>query len=203
MKDQFEKFGINNNDVTWMSYPNREDLTQELIDKIYDRNRLSYTDNDLYHSSYANPYHSTMPTGAISCTYKHYLAICDIVEKNLDYAVIMEDNIQINFNVNNALDVYLKELPEDWDLMFEGDICDYRSNMINGINIYKQNITRGLNFYLISKNGAKKLKEKILPFSLNLDNLINIMIYEKEIDLNLYWGELDLIHKIDRPSTWR
>lgn len=203
MKNQFTKYNINNDDITWMSHPNYDELTDILIDEIYDKNRLSYTKNSLYADSYKNIDHKIMPKGAISCSYKHYLCMKDIVNKSLQYAVIMEDNIEFKKDVESTLESYLNELPEDWDIMFEGDICNLHADIVNDKNIYRMNETRGLNFYLLSQNGAKKLIKKIIPFSLNLDNFINLLIYEKEINLVLYWGEIGLVNKINRESTWK
>lgn len=198
MKNQFSSHGIDNNVVEWISYPNREDLTDDIINKVYDRD--VFKDNNLSIISYDE--HKTIPLGIISCSYKHYLCMKDIVEKKLKYGIIMEDNIEFLKDVPSTINQYLQELPDDWDIMFEGDLCNLHAPIENDKYVYKMRHTRGLNFYMVSLKGAKKLIEKIIPFSLNLDNFINLLISENEIKLELYWGERNLVHKINRPSSW-
>ena len=37
--------------------------------------------------------------GQISCTYKHYLCLKDMIEKQREYAVIMEDDVNFKDNI--------------------------------------------------------------------------------------------------------
>ena len=74
MENQFRTFGIPENDVTWITYPNKNDPLPESV--------CSSTH---------------LPRGMIAVTYKHYLALKDIVEKGYDYGVIMEDKVMLDF----------------------------------------------------------------------------------------------------------
>ena len=76
MLNEFKNFGINNEDVKWITGYNKNELTDELINDITTENAKKI-----------------LTKGHISCTYKHYLALKDIVENNYEYAVIMEDNM--------------------------------------------------------------------------------------------------------------
>jgi GR25 family glycosyltransferase involved in LPS biosynthesis len=204
MKNQFQIYGIDFDKVKVMDYPNREDLTEHIIKECYDSKRFNTLNNHLYVSSYSNEWHNPMPKGLISCSYKHYLCVKDIIESNLNYGIIMEDNILIQQNVPETINKYLSEVGDDWDIIFDGDICNlHANNYTEGKLLYEVQRTRGLNFYLVSNRGAKKLIDSLIPFSLNLDNFINLLIEEKIVDLKIFWAESGLIHKINRPSTWR
>jgi GR25 family glycosyltransferase involved in LPS biosynthesis len=204
MQKLFLNYGININDVTVMNYPNREDLTPEMINHIYDIDRFKELNNYIYNFSYSHESHPTLPIGLISCSYKHFLCMKNIYESNLPYGIIMEDNINITKNVPNMVNRYLSEAGDDWDIIFDGDICNlHAQNIVEDKLLYEVTRTRGLNFYILSRRGAKKLIDVLLPFSLNLDNFINIIVEEKILDLKIFWAESGMIRKIDRESTWK
>jgi GR25 family glycosyltransferase involved in LPS biosynthesis len=204
MLQQFSNYNINTENLDVINYPNREDLTQELINFCYDINRFKELNNRFYVNSYAWDWHNPMPSGIISCSYKHYTCIKNIFESELAYGVIMEDNILIKQNVPETIDKYLLEVGNDWDIIFDGNICNFHSeNIVSGKLVYEAEYTRGLNFYIISSRGAKKLIDLLIPFSLNLDNFINLLIDENLVDLKIFWAESGLIEKRELPSTWR
>ena len=204
MEQQFLKHNIDIKDVEVMNYPNREDLTEDMIRLSYSSDRFKDSNNPIYTSAYSLEWHNPMPLGLISCSYKHYLCIKNIYDLNLPYGIIMEDNILITKNVKDTVNDYLLEAGEDWDIIFDGDLCNLHApDIVNGKLLYSVNQTRGLNFYIVSKQGSKKLIDTLLPFSLNLDNFINLLMSEKAVDLNVFWAESGMVKKIYRPSTWR
>ena len=203
MENQFKTYGIPESAVTWVTYPNKND---PLPDVCTDRN---------------------LPKGVISCTYKHYLALKDIVEKGYEYAVIMEDNIEFRNNVPNALERYLKDLPADWDCLFDSDFRNLKANanITPDISIYKQpygvhqlvkymysdgrieirdekrGVSKGAHFIFLTQKAAKQLYDTFLPFNVASDHHYNFVC--EKLNLNVYWAEPPNVHKIDRPSTWK
>ena len=173
---QFNKFGIHLSDVTWVRYPERNDPCL---------NNLCI-----------NP---ETTRGAICCTYKHYLVLKDIVEKNLDMAVVIEDNVSIYDNVPNALQRYLNNIPSDWDCIFDSDICGL--HFIEGPiyplkSIYKKSnevsaqcagASRGCNFMIINKKAAEILYSNYMPIVNNADFQYNHLF--RKCNLNSYWPE--------------
>ena len=92
---------ISLNDVKFINHPNKNELTYEIKRKVVQKN-------------------SKIPDGWISCSYKHYLALEDIVRNNIEMAVIMEDNIGGFYeNVQTRIKKYLQEMDEDWDIIFD------------------------------------------------------------------------------------
>lgn len=185
MENQFQQFGITN--VKWINYPNKSDDLPDVCS-------------------------SNLPKGMISCTYKHYLALKDIVENGYDYAVIMEDNIEFRGNVPEALSRYLKDLPSDWDCVFDSDYYKFKyiESDTTNVSVYKKsnNITaqcngssKGAHFIFLNQKAAKKLYDNFLPFSNSSDHHYNELF--RKLDMIVYWAEEPNVHKINRPSSWK
>jgi predicted glycosyl hydrolase (DUF1957 family) len=98
MQAQLRHSGISASDVTWINNPNKDDVLPLGISRNAD-----------------------LTIGQVAITYKHYLALKDIVEKKLSAAVIMEDNIEFLSNIPERLSQYLSQLPDDWDCIFDSD----------------------------------------------------------------------------------
>lgn len=188
MINQFDKFGIPRDDVTWITSPNK---TDELPKNIT-----------------TNP---NLTRGQIACTYKHYIALKDIVENKHPVAVIMEDNIEFNSDVSRRIKHYLIDLPENWDCLFDSDICDlhyiegsvspFQSVYLKSNEVTRQchGGSRGANFIMIKYEAAKKMYDNFLPFHTVSDHYYNYLL--KTLNLNSYWSEPPNVHKILRPST--
>jgi len=177
MEEQFQKFGITN--VTWITHPNKNDFIPHGI----------CTKSDL-------------PRGHIACTYKHYLILKDIVENQHPLAVIMEDNIEFRENVPEALSRYLKDLPENWDCVFDSDYfgMKYAGEINPNCSVYKTGTSKGAHFIFLTLSAATKLYNNYLPFHEGSDHMYNYLF--KKLDMNVYWSEPPNVHKIQRESTW-
>jgi GR25 family glycosyltransferase involved in LPS biosynthesis len=189
MEQQFKLFGIPEQQVTWITYPNK---------------------NDPLPANICSSHH--LPQGMIAVTYKHYLALKDIVEKGHDYAIIMEDNIEFRGNVPNRIQKYINDLPDDWDCVFDSDFygLSYIESPLRNTSVYKKSneitqqcsgSSKGAHFILISKKGANLLYDNFLPFHECSDHHYNILF--RKLNMNVYWAEPPNVHKINRPSTWK
>jgi hypothetical protein len=188
MEDQFAKFGIPANDVTWITEPNKFDILPEGI-----------CTND------------NLTKGQIACTYKHYLALKDIVEKKHSVAVIMEDNIEFRDNVPRKLDRYFRHVHPNWGCIFDSDIIGlkYIESAVTFIrSVYKKSNqvtnqchggSKGANFIVITLEAATKMVSTFLPFHEVSDHNYNKLLREHSI--NSYWAEPPNVHKIERQST--
>ena len=72
---QFEKLEISLDDVTWLEGLNKDDYFVHWIKKRTN---------------------SPMPLGHLSCSVKHYMALCDMVDKNIQEAIVFEDDVVIH-----------------------------------------------------------------------------------------------------------
>ena len=217
MENQFELYGIEPEEVTWMNYPNKNDYLPPNI-----------------------CIHTGLTKGQIACTYKHYLALKDIVEKDLEIAVIMEDNIQFVDNVPAAIKKYLQEVSHDWDIIWDSninaihDFCsdslfhcrdpiiykyeiatldkngfrtynydtqEYLDFKASGKLLYKKPQSMGANFYIVNERSAKLMYENFLPFNNCSDHHYNDLI--KKYNLNSYIVTYPNVDKLYRESTWK
>lgn len=194
----FENSNINYNDVTWLTYPNKEDITDDMIRK-YVAPGITYCNNVQINAQFE------MSRGVISCTLKHFLALKDIVYNNHEYAVIMEDNMITGDNVPERLNLYINQLNQlypDWDILFDNEWENnekYRykeSEIKEGIYVYPKSNEYGeqffggtklAQFYLIRLKGAKKLYENYLPFNNAPDWHMDELF--RKLNIKSYWAE--------------
>lgn len=178
MEDQFSKHGIAKDDVLWITYPNKLDPLPKGI-----------------------CIHPTLTKGQIACTYKHYLALKDIVDKELEIGIIMEDNIEFMGYVPSAIERYLKDLPEEWDVLFDSDFLGLTSAGEQYGCVQKTGESKGANFLMVNKKSAKILLDNFLPFNNCSDHHYNDLF--KKLNMNVYWATPPNVHKLMRPSTWK
>ena len=133
-----------------------------------------------------------------------------MVENNIDIGIIMEDNIEFNTtNFPKNLKEYLRELPADWDLLFESDTLPYIESPIDPKKkIYRKNInitwqcqggTNAANCYIIPLKTAKLFYNVYLPIPIVVDFYMNDLI--RKYNLNVYWAVPPVVHRIRRKST--
>jgi len=189
MQAQIRHMGIPQQDVMWINGPNVGD---ELPDGLT-----------------TNP---NLTRGQVAITHKHYLCLKEIVENNYEIGVIMEDNIEFLSNVTTCLNRYLKDLPSDWDMLFDSDFFGWK--YIEGpisleMSVYKKSnnplspspgAAKGAHFLMISNRAAKILYANFLPFNEVSDHYYDYLI--RKFNLNTYWAEPSNVHKIQRQSTW-
>tara|TARA_X000000950_G_scaffold183047_1_gene221779 strand:- start:6251 stop:6976 length:726 start_codon:yes stop_codon:yes gene_type:complete len=184
--------GVDSKEVKFINHPNKNELTYEIKKKAVQKN-------------------SQIRDGWISCSYKHYLALEDIVKNQHELGVIMEDNIGGFFeNIPKRLKKYLDFMDDDWDVIFDsvwGNYKDMNEEKVVGEKlVYKKSnqITKNMNgkiishgstraaqFYLINQKAAKKLYDNFLPFNHSADMWMNEVI--RKTNLNVYWSEPSLV----------
>jgi len=189
MKAQFRHFGISEDRVTWINYPNQSDQLPKGICK-----------------------NQNLTKGQVAITYKHYLALKSIVEKKLEVTVVMEDNIEFLNNVPQKIEEYLSQLPSNWDLLFDSDFLGLKfieypldSNKLvykksNQVSKQCHGSTKGCHFYLIKYDAAVRLLENFLPFDEVSDHYYNQLA--RKLNLEVFWAEPPNVHKINRKSSW-
>jgi len=187
---EFARAGVRKDDIQWMRSPNKDDA--ELNDELIDRIMLL-------------PPWKTLSSGCISCTYKHYLALKDIVENNYDYGVIIEDNTYFKGNVPNRVRQYISQLDEfypGWDIIFDGDYMKYNESPVTPDRLVYPKAhpaTRCAHFYLMTQACARKLYENYLPFDDVVDHYLNALM--KKLELNTFWAEPSNVGIFPHQST--
>ena len=133
--------------------------------------------------------------GETSVAIKHIIAMQHIANSNSDYELIIEDDI-IPFDADFLEKIYqsIDNLPTNWDAIFIGygcgkDFIEMRLKDAEKINDYifkpKHPATNCAEAYLIKKESAKKICEKIIPFQLAFDWELAYQFYQ--LDMNVYW----------------
>ena len=188
MLSEFQHFGIDNNNVSWIVYPNKNDLSDDLIKSIT-----------------TNESRSFLSKGQISCTYKHYLALQDFIGSDSEYGVIMEDNMAFYSNVPERVERYLYELNTyypNWDIIFDlnYNLPSKQIQVIENRFVYPSNyLTRCAQFYLFNKKCAKKLYENYLPMETVSDHWMN-RLFERH-DIQSFWVEPPNVYTYPHIST--
>ena len=194
MIDEFTKSNIDYNNIKWMIYPNKEDITEELINQIVNM-QPSYCCERLILPSYL-----ILRKGMISCTYKHYLSLKDIVINKYNYGLIIEDNILFKNNISELIPKYIDQLNElypDWDILFDGSWTNYIEGNINkDILVYPKSnkitsqchgSTKAATFYLLTLNCAEKLFNNYFPINNSPDWHMNELF--RKLNIKSFWVE--------------
>jgi glycosyl transferase family 25 len=145
--------------------------------------------------------------GEISITLHHLECFKKITDED-EYILILEDDVLLHKNFNQILETYIKQLPEDWDMLFIGNGCNMHidaSLLIKDKYIYKSDpsdrgekglgATRCLDSYLITKKCARLILEKFQQPNYTLlcpaDLWLNFVI--RNNNLNVYWSEPTIV----------
>jgi Glycosyltransferase family 25 (LPS biosynthesis protein) len=206
MSNEFIKANIPENNVYWILSHNKDVLTDDFI------NTVVCQDISITCGKYAYPGCPHLKKGQISCTFKHYLALKNIVDNGYEYAVIMEDNIYFKGDVSERVNKYIEQLNTyypDWDVIFDSDWAIYKEGDIisdilvypktNEINEHCHGGTRCAHFYLLTQKCAKKLYENYIPFNHAPDYWMNDLF--RKLDIKSFWAEPSIVGVFPHVST--
>jgi len=210
---QFRLAGIT--ECAFVEVYDAEELTDELIDR-FSRNddairqekidlvksiqveNMFYADRKPWTQGvdYSTPTAEVVPLrkSEISLSLKHLLAWMDICEKDLDYGILLEDDVIIFPGFTEDFDENLKKTPEDWDMIFFGSGCGFRvPERTTGRGVYKMTPPRVkcTDSYAVSNKAAKKLRDGLFPITVPID--FELQHFAVKHDLSVYWFEPPLI----------
>jgi glycosyl transferase family 25 len=154
----------------------------------------------------------------ISLVLHHIECYKRIVQDDIDYALILEDDAILCNNFKEILKNYIKELPSDWDMLFIGDGCGFHIDnklLIQNKHIYKKDIvpdgqthegaTRCTDSYLITNKCAKIITEKLkLPnytIIVPADFWLNCVI--RNNNFNVYWSEPTIVTQGSQKGIYK
>lgn len=106
-------------------------------------------------------------TATISCAYKHYLAYKEIVENNLKYALILEDDIYLENNFNSIFNKIEEEIKENNLKNYIISLEDSNLRYVKGSErrkkqyLYKNKEGRLTGAYIIDFLAAKNIIDEI------------------------------------------
>ena len=126
------------------------------------------------------------------------------IKDNYDEALIFEDDVILCDNFINIYNMYLTQIPKDYDMVFFGSCCNLKIQehyLIPNKHIYEKSLeptewgglgsTRALYSYLVSKKCAIKLCEYCNNIKYKIDLAIDqwVNIVARDINLKMYWAE--------------
>lgn len=156
----------------------KENIEAEFIE-VFDREEL--TNNEL------KIFHQNIKPSVASLICKHIECYRRVVE-SYEYAVIFEDDVILEQSFEEKLKKYIKQLPEDWDMLFIGNGCNLHINkklLKKDVNVYKKSVYPSLmTFYheldlevqwksYLEKEGYDYYKIGRINKNENLDNKFN------------------------------
>ena len=194
MREEFQKANINPDSVQWMLEPNRENITESIINKFV----------NMYPSDCNGitmlPSYMTLRKGMLSCVIKHYHALHDIVRNNIPYGVIIEDNIVFKCDLSKHIPMYIRQLNTmypNWDIVFDGAWTKYIEGPVKeGIYVYPKSNeitaqchggTKAATFYIVTHKCAEKLYKHYLPVNNSPDWHMNMLF--RKLNIKSFWIE--------------
>ena len=143
----------------------------------------------------------------MSLIHKH-IYIYSLIAENYDSALILEDDVVLSDSFTDKLNLYISQLPEDYDMLFIGDGCNLhieQSKIIPNQFIYEKCLyptswggdgaTRCTDSYVVSKKCAKKLCEYIknLSYKINLSSDWWLNVVSRDNNFKVYWAEPTIV----------
>ena len=209
MISEFKKWGLNNDKVKWILEPNKDKIT-DLMRKQLLNQKESTSCGILFPPGCHN-----IGNGKISCTFKHFLCLKDIVENNYEYGIVMEDNQFFCSNIPETVQKYVNQLNElypGWDIIFdtkwkkvqeinEVEVVDnvYVYPKSNEITKYCHGSTRLAQFYIVTNKCAKKMYENYIPFNNAPDWWMNDLF--RKLGIKSFWSEPSISDVFPHIST--
>lgn len=144
-------------------------------------------------NAYYEKYVSRISEGAVRDSWKanlleHYHIFKDFVEDdNLENILIFEDDVVFGAELKDALNLYCKALPSDYDTLFIGSGCNLKLpyDTADIIGRHPSFCSKCGDSYIVSKKAAKKIVESCLPLYCNWDWELN---YQQAMhQMNVYW----------------
>ena len=180
---------------------NKHSLIYHFIED-YDRENLSDEDLKIFDTN-------KVKLSMCSNISKHIDTYRNIMNNEYKYSLILEDDVVLDDNFGDKLNKGLKNLPDDYDMLFIGNGCNLHIPLIKRRPdkfIYKKcreptnwggnGGTRCTDSYLVSKKGAKKLMSyisKLKERAINMpsDWWLNKVI--RDLKLEIYWMEPTIV----------
>ena len=114
--------------------------------------------------------------GAVGCYLSHCMLWKKMIEENMSRIIIFEDDVEFVYNLPYEIQKRADSIPSNFDVFFMG--CWRRfDSQFDPINEYVDRVRTfaGLQAYVISLEGAKKLLEKVFPIEVQIDAYMSMM----------------------------
>jgi GR25 family glycosyltransferase involved in LPS biosynthesis len=133
----------------------------------------------------ANNHKNIRTKGAIGCYLSHYNLWNEMIKRNYDNILIIEDDVEAEYNYDEII-TFINSIPSNYNIALLSwftlwfDKLENKKNkkVINEYwDQYKSINMFGTAVYMLNKEGAKKLIKNALPINYQVDAYINIMTF--------------------------
>jgi len=180
-------------EAEWVTQYDKRSLTQEIIDAHYKLDPALFA----HRSSLAGRreseklYKLNLAEIANAITHIHFYR--EMVNHGYETALILEDDIILAPNFVELLKYYMRQLPDNWDMLYPGSGSGLHvPNPDPKVNVYlhPHRGSRTADSYIIRKGAAEKILSTAVPFVLPFD--WELHFHQLHHDLQVYWGEPSL-----------
>ena len=135
--------------------------------------------------------HRDITPGAIGCALSHIKIYKKMIEENIPYAIVFEDDCGIKVNSQKFWKILSSlNIPQSTDIfLMDGGIYDYDEQNYDGGDVARVFYFWGFDFYLITLEGAKKAVKYLQPIRYHIDNHLSKLSYNGLINIYGYMGE--------------
>jgi GR25 family glycosyltransferase involved in LPS biosynthesis len=123
-----------------------------------------------------------IPVNELSVSVSHLKIYSDILEKNYNLCLVLEDDAIISDSFKTKITEILKENIEHYDFIFLSTCCGIKIEKQNQFNIQPSNISKCVSGYLVNRKNLYKVLIESKPISTNIDNHLNNI--KNKLDLN-------------------
>ena len=189
LKNKYESFDSNFIDKIYVINLLSDKKRLNVIDNSLNKLNLNYIRFDAINGKYITPddnkkyfkKKNKLSKSQKGCALSHIKLWEHIHYNNDDVILILEDDSIIPNNFTKNLNTYIKELPNDWDMILLGGNSIYgkkhSEHFIYLDKKYKKNGNYGLFAYLIKKQTVPKLLESCKNLGKTIDHNLNKKFY--------------------------
>ncbi|KAG8700028.1 hypothetical protein FRC09_006216 [Ceratobasidium sp. 395] len=152
----------------------------------------------------------TMPTpislGAVSCWYSHYQVMREIADGPDDTVIVLEDDVDMEFDLEKRLRDMWPALPKDWDIVMLGHCQSHewgKPKLKRAPALHRSTHTMCTHAYAISKRGARKmvrfLRSEHFAYSRPIDHTFIHLNYH-DLTINFSILPTVVLQTKDNPS---
>jgi GR25 family glycosyltransferase involved in LPS biosynthesis len=108
--------------------------------------------------------------GAVGCYLSHVLIWNMMIENDLPYCAIFEDDVKFVDNFKKEYQKRLEFIPDDADGIFLGVSDNFLGKKYNEYFDKIEGVFFGLHAYILTNRGAKKLLKNVFPIEVQIDS---------------------------------
>jgi GR25 family glycosyltransferase involved in LPS biosynthesis len=136
----------------------------------------------------------------IEVTAQHIEAYRRILQRRIQHAVILEDDVVLERGFRKRLGRYLRQLPEDYDVLYFGaggrvalhaerSVWEKVLGALHWKNVFRRENHQGryADSYLISGNAVARIVPQMTTFQFPIDWEMNYV--QTKLRMNVYWAE--------------